>query len=78
MEFDGRTLAGGKVWDSLINLKTIIELLERVKDELRGIQMVQHLLKNIVESTQSKQKDPSTSRRIDPMLLELVHAMQRA
>ena len=38
--------------------------------------MVQHLWNNIVESTQSKQKDPLTGRRINPVLLELVKAMQ--
>jgi len=60
-------------------LQIIIELLERGKDEVRGSQcsqMVQHLLKNIVEQTQSKPKYPSTSRCIDPMLLELIEAMQ--
>ena len=31
MEFHRRTLAGGKVWDSLINLKKIIELLVQKK-----------------------------------------------
>ena len=76
MEFLWRTLAGGKVWDSLINLKKIIEFVEQGKDEVKGIQMVQHLWKNIVKLMQSKQKDPSSSRRIDPMLLERIERMQ--
>ena len=65
------------MWDSLISLKKIIELLVLREDEASGSQMVKHLWKNIAESMQNKQKDSSKSRRIDPMLLDLIEAMQR-
>ena len=43
MEFHRMILAGSKIWDSLINLRKIIELLVQGKDEVSGSQMVQHL-----------------------------------
>jgi len=76
MEFHQRTLAGGKVWDSLINLKKITELPVQREDEVSGSQMVKHLWKNIAELMQNKENDSSTSGRIDLMLRDLIQAMQ--
>ena len=75
MEFHRRTLAGGTVWDSLINLKKIIELLVR-KNEVSGIQVVQHLWKNFTKLMRSKENDSSTRQHIDPVLLGLIKSMQ--
>ena len=53
-------------------MKKITELLVQREDEVSGSQMVKHLWKNIAESMQNKEKDSSISRRIDPMLFDLI------
>ena len=75
MEFRRRTLAGGTVWDSLINLKKIIELLVR-RNEANGIQVAQHLWKNFTEFMRSKENDSLTRKHIDPVLLGPIESMQ--
>ena len=75
IEFHRRTLAGGTVWDSLINLEKIIELLVR-KNEVSGIQVVKHPWEKFAELMQSKENDSLTRKRIDPALLHLIEAMQ--
>ena len=75
MDFHGRTLAGGTVWDSLINLKKIIELLVQ-RNEANRIQAAQHLCNNFTKLMRSKENDSLTQKHIDPVLLGLIESMQ--
>ena len=77
-EFYRRTLTGGNVWDSLVDLQEIMQLRAKAKDDTVEFQnIVQHLFMNIVEPTQSKRKDQWAGARIDLLLLELIDEMQQ-
>jgi len=76
MEFCRRSLAGGKVRDTLADLLKIMKLRGVVADDVKEVrEIVQHLFTNIVKPARSKQDSRQAKTHVDNMLLQLVDNM---